>query len=563
VDVQVLSPDVASRIAAGEVIERPASVVKELVENALDAGASRIDIECRAGGVEFICVADDGAGIPASQAELAFERHATSKIRTLDDLANVSSLGFRGEALPSIAAVADVELSTRPVGQEAGIFVYLHAGKVAHRESRPRAVGTTVAVRRLFMHVPARLKFLKSEGTENSHSAQVVTQYALAYPSVAFSLMLEDRLALRSPGNGALRDVVAGIYGIDVARSLVPVELSADGIRVSGLAGPASLSRSGRRHQSTFVNRRWVRSPLLQRAIEEAYRGLLLGDRNPVAFIDISLPASLVDVNVHPSKAQVKFADEQRVFRCVRDAVAAAVRNTPVATPAWHVMQSPREVTPTMRTVAETGPLPFSSPAPTIATTGTDMLPPLRVLGQVRATYILAEGPDGLYVIDQHAAHERVVYDRLSQRRGDTTPDVQGLLEPVTIELSPVESVTISHLMDDLRRLGFDLEPFGDRSYLLRSIPAPLAGVDAEGALHRILQDMGTETAAKRSRDRLTESVACHASVRAGQQLSREEMYELIKSLERTTQPRTCPHGRPTVIVFDSPCLERLFARRV
>jgi len=560
VTVQVLAPDIASRIAAGEVVERPASVVKELVENALDAGATRIDIECRAGGVDFICVADDGSGIPSGEAELAFERHATSKIRTLDDLVQVSSLGFRGEALPSIAAVADVEISTRASDEELGTYLYLHAGRIATREARPRAPGTTVAVRRLFRHFPARLKFLKSEGTENSHSAQVVTQYALACPSVSFSLMLESRLALRSPGGGTLRDVVAGIYGVELARSLVPVELTSDDVRIRGLAGPASLTRSGRTHQSTFVNHRWVRSPLLQRAIEDAYRGLLPDGRNPVAFIDIRMPMGFVDVNVHPSKAQVKFADEQRVFRCVRDAVREAVNTTPVATPAHHVSGASYGSIQPMWTIAEQGPAaPFTTSPPGAPSEGSQTLPPLRILGQVQATYIVAEGPDGLYVIDQHAAHERIVYDRLAQRAEGAT-NVQGLLEPVTMDFTPAENSVLSQLLDGLRELGFDLEAFGGQSHILRSVPAPLAGRDAAAALQRIVQDMSGESS--RGHDRLLESVACHSAVRAGQQLTFEEMRELVRQLERTDRPRTCPHGRPTVIVLDTAHLERLFARR-
>ena len=561
-DVRVLSPDISSRIAAGEVVERPASVVKELVENALDAGATRIDIECRSGGIDFICVADDGSGIPSHQAELAFERHATSKIRTLDDLVNVGSLGFRGEALPSIAAVSDVELSSKAREESLGTYLYIHAGRVTHSELRPRASGTTIAVRRLFKHFPARLKFLKSQGTENSHNAQVVTQYALAYPGVAFSLLLEDKRALRTPGSGTLRDVVAGIYGLEMARALIPIESSADGVRITGLAGPASLSRSGRNHQSTFVNHRWVRSPLLQRAIEEAYKGLLPDGRNAVAFIDIEMPPNLVDVNVHPSKAQVKFADEQRIFRSVRDALNSAVREGPVAAPAHLVSPPASAFSQSMWSVSESAPFAQSyAPGPSTSSQGSKGLPPLRILGQVRTTYIVAEGPDGLYIIDQHAAHERVVYDRLSQQRAGAKPEVQGLLEPLTIEFTPAESTTLANLLPGLNELGFQMEPFGGHSYLLRSVPAPLAEMNAEDAMRRIIQDMRSE-AARAGRDRLLESVACHSAVRAGQPLSFEEMRELVRQLEQTYEPRTCPHGRPTVIVLDSPHLERLFARR-
>ena len=561
-DLHVLPPDVASRIAAGEVVERPSSVVKELVENSLDAGASKIDIECRQGGVDLICIADNGSGIPASQVELAFQRYATSKIGSIDDLVNVRSLGFRGEALPSIAAVADVEVSTRAAGEELGSYVYLHGGTVAQSEGRPRAGGTTIAVRRLFRHFPARLKFLKSEGTENGHSALVVSQYALAFPLVSFSLLLEGRLALRSPGSGDVRDVVAQLYGSELARAMVPVELSADSLTVTGLIAPASLSRAGRGHQSTFVNHRWVRSPLLQRAIDEAYRGLLPEGRHAIAVLDVQLPADRVDVNVHPSKAQVKFADEQSLFRYVRDAVSAALGKTRIASEAQHLAAPWGAARQTAWSVSEPEP-PVSSfgTFSTALSTGSVSLPPLRILGQVLTTYIVAEGPDGMYVIDQHAAHERVVYDRLLEQHRAHSPEVQGLLEPLTIMLSPAEDAVLSSLADELATLGFALEPFGERTHLLRSIPSSLAGSDVTATLRGILQDL-SQGGQGETFERLAESVACHSSVRAGQQLTPEEMRRLVQQLEECAQPRTCPHGRPTVVRFGVGQIEKLFGRR-
>jgi len=562
VELHVLPPDVASRIAAGAVVERPASVVKELVENSLDARASKIDIECRRGGIDLICVADNGSGIPASQVELAFQRYATSKIGSIDDLVNVQSLGFRGEALPSIAAVADVEVSTRTAGEELGSYVYLHGGTVAQSEGRPRASGTTIAVRRLFRHFPARLKFLRSEGTENSHSALVVSQYALAFPLVSFSLLLEGRLALRSPGSGEARDVVAQLYGSELARAMVPLELSADSLVITGLVAPASLSRAGRGHQSTFVNHRWVHSPLLQRAIDEAYRGLLPEGRHAIAVLDIQLPADRVDVNVHPSKAQVKFADEQSMFRYVRAAVSAALGKTRIASEAQHLAAPGAAVGQTAWSVSEPEPLlsPFGTPS-LAPTTGSASLPPLRILGQVLTTYIVAEGPDGMYVIDQHAAHERVVYERLLEQRGAHSPEVQGLLEPLTIELSPTEDAVLSGLADALATLGFALEPFGERTLLLRSIPASLADSDAAATLRGILQDLSQGVQGD-TFERLAVSVACHAAVRGGQQLTPEEMRQLVRQLEECAQPRTCPHGRPTIVHFSVGQLEKLFGRR-
>ena len=561
-ELHVLPPDVVSRIAAGEVVERPASVVKELVENALDAGALKIDVECRGGGVELIVVADDGCGMPSSLVSLAFVRHATSKIGSLDDLVHVGTLGFRGEALPSVAAVADVELSTRSGDEDLGTYVYLHGGTIAQHEGRPRARGTTIAVRRLFRHLPARLKFLKSEGTENSHCAQIVTQYALANPLVAFSLLLEDRVALRTPGSGNLRDVMAQLYGTEVARALVDASYRADTIAVTGLVAPAALSRAGRGHQSTFVNRRWVRSPLLQRAIEEGYRGLLPDGRNAIAVLNIDIPPELVDVNVHPSKAQEKFADEHALFRSVKEAVAGALAQTRVAAEVQHVTFPTGQAQQGRWSVGESeASVEFTPISSSSSSSGSPLLPPLRILGQVSTTYIAAEGPDGLYLVDQHAAHERVVYDRLVEQQRQGTPEIQGLLEPVTMEFSPTESAILSGLLETLTGLGFSLEPFGGHSYLLRAVPSTMDVADVSARVRDIVHDL-SQGPRNDVRSRALEAVACHAAVRAGKQLTHEEMRELVSQLEKTSQPRTCPHGRPTVLHFSQPQLEKLFSRR-
>jgi len=563
-ELHVLPPGVAARIAAGEVVERPASVVKELVENAIDAGATKIDIVCRGGGVEYICVADNGSGIPFAHVELAFERHATSKIDSLEDLAVVQTLGFRGEALPSIAAVADVELSTRFADEALGATLSLHGDRIVQRERQPRSRGTTIAVRRLFHHLPARLKFLKSESTENSHNARVVSQYALAHPSIAFSLLLEDRLALRSPGSGNLRDVVAQLYGAEVARAMLPVEHRVDSLTVTGLVAPASLSRAGRGHQSTFVNHRWILSPLLQKAIEEAYRGMLQEGRNSIAVLSILLPPGELDVNVHPSKAQVKFANEQVVFRAVRDAVKAALSSAATATSAEHRYASSPEGQQAGWAIAEPEPqvagstFASATPAPPASAT----LPPLRILGQVLSTYVVAEGRDGLYLIDLHAAHERVVFESLLAQQQTQRPESQGLLAPLTLDASPAEDATLAGLLDPLAEFGFTLEHFGDRTYLLRAVPAALAGADPVATLRDVLQELATDSRGS-TLERLAASVACHSAVRGGQQLTPAEMRQLVQQLESCTQPRTCPHGRPTVIHFSTGHLERLFGRRL
>ena len=561
-ELHVLPSDVVSRIAAGEVVERPASIVKELVENALDAGALKIDVECRRGGVELIVVADDGCGIPSPLVPLAFARHATSKIASFDDLVHVGTLGFRGEALPSIAAVADVEVSSRSGDEDLGSYVYLHGGYIAQQESKPRSRGTTIAVRRLFRQLPARLKFLKSEGTENSHCAQIVTQYALANPLVAFSLMLEDRVTLRTSGSGDLRDVMAQLYGTAVARALVEARYSSDTVTVTGLVAPASLSRAGRGHQSTFVNRRWVRSPLLQRAIEEGYRGLLPDGRNAIAVLNIDMPPELVDVNVHPSKAQVKFADEHLLFRSVKDAVATALSRTHIASEAEHVTFPSGPAQQSRWSVAESAPAEeFTPAAQGTPGSGSPLLPPLRILGQILATYIVAEGPDGLYLIDQHAAHERIVYDRLVEQQQRGEPETQGLLEPVSIEFTPTESAILSGLLDTLAGLGLSLESFGGHSYLLRTVPAAMDIVDIAGQVREIVNDL-SQGPRHDIQGRALETVACHAAVRAGKQLTHDEMRGLVRQLEQTAQPRTCPHGRPTILHLAQVQLEKLFSRR-
>jgi DNA mismatch repair protein MutL len=554
--IRTLTPDVVSKIAAGEVIDRPASVVKELIENSLDAAATQIAVEVRAGGTQLIKVSDNGAGIAAVDLELAFQRHATSKISDLEDLSRISSLGFRGEALASITAVADVEVLTQTFSEPTGNYLSLQQGAITRREGRARPRGTTVTVSRLFRYFPARLKFLKSPGTEGGHIAHLVSQYALAFPEVKFSLILDGRSSLRTTGGGDLRAVVSEVYGPELAQRMIQLEHKGCLAEVSGLISPPTVTRSTRNYLSFFVNRRWVRSPLLTRATAEGYRGLLSDGQHPVAVIGVSVPPQEVDVNVHPAKAQVKFCNEQGVFSDVRKAVEAALARTPVAA-------SPRA------TPLSPGPAPRQSPpmimdnepAFAVAQLPTMELPILRVLGQVANTYVIAEGPDGLYLIDQHAAHERILYDRVLGQRSRQDVEVQGLLQPVTIELSPGEEETLRCNMDLLSEFGFAIEPFGNRSYLIRAVPAVMTEADIIEAVTVLLDSLSSRESPDRWANKIAESLACHGSIRAGQQLSTEEMRELIKQLEQTAQPRTCPHGRSTMIHLSTHRLEKEFGR--
>jgi DNA mismatch repair protein MutL len=553
--IRVLPTEIVSKIAAGEVIERPASVVKELIENSLDAGATQITIEAQDGGVEMMKVSDNGAGIASSELELAFHRHATSKIGNLEDLEEISSLGFRGEALPSIAAVAEVEILTKPASDSVGSYMHLTKGEVVRKENRARPQGTTVTIHRLFRYVPARLKFLKSQNTENGHIAHLVSQYALAFPDVRFGLILDRRQSLRTTGNGDLRDVVNELYGPEVAQRMLEVEQKEDHAGVTGLTSPPALTRSNRNYLSFFVNRRWVHSPLLARATQDAYHGLLMDGQHPLAVLNISLPAQELDVNVHPTKAQIKFRCEQIVFRSVQKAIEQVLDRTPIASSRSVPFSSSSQQWQRPRMITDNEPTFIISQLPTLE------LPVLRILGQLANTYIVAEGPDGLYLIDHHAAHERILHDRILAQWSQKEVEVQGLLEPITIEFSPREEETLRDGGQFLAELGFAIEPFGNRSYLIRTIPALMAGSNIIEIVTGLIGTLANREGPTRMEEKIAESLACHGAIRAGQQLSNEEMRELVKQLEQTKQPRTCPHGRPTMIHLSARQLEKEFGR--
>ena len=562
--IRVLDPQIVSRIAAGEVIERPASVVKELVENSLDAGASQISIEVRGGGVSLIKATDNGSGIPEGEVELAFGRYATSKIGSLNDLESISSLGFRGEALPSIAAVAQVDIITCVAGKSVGTYLGLKDGAIENKGSQGHPQGTTVTVRNLFRRVPARLKFLKSPTTENSHVANVVSQYALAFPEVKFTLFIDGRVALRTPGSGQLIDSVIEVYGVEIAQNML--EIKNDGkwengtvyLGITGTIGSPAVSRSNRGYLSFFINRRWVNSRLLAWAVEEAYHGLLPQGKHPIAVINISLPHQEVDVNVHPTKTEVKFQNEHRVFGTVQKAVRRAlIELMPVpqigATATAYVSTpEPRQAVLTSPSASLTG-LPSVAPQTPMVS-----LPPLRLLGQLLSSYIIAEGHDGLYLIDQHAAHERILFEKIKLQRSRQEIEVQGLLEPVPFEVNPKEEEVLKSHYQKLAEFGFSIEPFGDRTYLVRAVPLLLYNKDWAGMMRQLLDSLSggdwAETVAK--------SIACHSAVRAGQTLTDDEMGELVRQLEQVAVPHTCPHGRPTMIRLSLGQLERDFGRR-
>ncbi len=542
--IGVLAPEIISRIAAGEVVERPASVVKELVENALDAGATQINVESQGGGISLIRVIDNGSGIPADQVELAFHRYATSKIGTLTDLENISTLGFRGEALPSIAAVADVEILTKSEGDTVGIYLYFKNGNVMKREKRSRTRGTTITVRHLFRNFPARLKFLKSATTENGHIANLLSQYALAFPEVKFNLVIDGRLNLSTPGNGNLRDVIAEVYGVEVAQQMLELEKTEQVPSVAGLISSGSLARSSRSYLSFFVNRRWVRSGLLARAVEDAYRDTLTTGRYPIVVLNVFLAPQDIDVNVHPAKTEVKFRNSQTVYALVQKSIANALARAPL---------------PKVKTASTSLEMAVSLWATQADKSGP--LPILRVIGQLASSYIMAEGPEGLYLIDQHAAHERILFEKILVQRSQQQIEIQGLLEPVNIELSPKHEEILKTRGEFLSQFGFILEPFGMRNYLLRAVPRLMKDTDLAETVRAVLDSLITDEEPHYREKNIARSLACHAAIKAGQSLTADEMRELIRQLELTTQPQTCPHGRPTMIHLSSHQLEKEFGR--
>ncbi len=541
-EIRVLSPEVAARIAAGEVIERPASVVKELIENALDAGATAIQIEIQEGGFAWIRVADNGSGIPRDQAPLALARFATSKIRTAEDLSRVRTLGFRGEALPSIAAVARVEILTRTAGETEGTRLIAEEGRLTVQPAAS-PVGTAVTVRDLFYNTPARRRFLKSPLRETERVRETVFRYALGYPRVAFRLVIDGREALIAPPGTSL-ERAAQIWGREVADELIPISWEAADLRIHGLISRPTLGRASRAFQHFYVNGRPVRSGLLAVALERPYAGRLPAGRYPLAILHIELPPAFVDVNVHPQKAEVRFSQERSVYWGVSQAVEAALAGFPrseEAAIAWPLEVAP----PPARPLAEPSP-EYGRPSR------------WRALGQLLQSYILAQSDEGLIVVDQHAAHEQVLFERL-WAGGAASP----LPSPEVLPLSAREAEHLEAELETLRSLGFDLEPFGGNTFVVRAIPAPLAGQPVSALFDAVLE----EAAALRRgsgdpRERIAMRLACTAAVKAGDGLSPAEMQALLDALQEAWSPSTCPHGRPAWFLLSREEIERRFLRR-
>jgi DNA mismatch repair protein MutL len=461
---------------------------------------------------------------------------------------------------------------TRGEHEMAGTFVSVKDGAIQQRAKRGSPPGTAVTVRGLFRSVPARLKFLKSTATENGHISQLITQYGLAFPEVRFSLTVDGRTVFRTTGSGSLREVLGTVFGAENSRAMLQVGTDDEGDdplapAVAGFVSPPSLNRATRGYLSFFVNRRWVQSRMLAYALEQAYEGLLMTGRHPLAVINIQLPPRDVDVNVHPSKIEVKFRSEREIFGAVHEAVRATlIAHAPVPTIEMTQRHQPSAALFVERlfapedTAAPDQPQLTDEAAPETEP-ATSSLPILRLMGQVANTYIVAEGPDGMYIIDQHAAHERVLYEKIREQRQRSSVEVQGMLQPVPVELTVRQQELLESNADVLSAYGFGLEHFGERTYLVRSVPSLLAGGNAAQAVTEILDSLGEEVRTDRE-DRVAVSLACHSAALAGKSLSHGEMQELIGQLEEASQPRTCPHGRPTMIHLSAAQLEKGFGRR-
>jgi len=671
--IHVLSETVANQIAAGEVVERPASVVKEMLENALDAGATRIKISVEAGGKKLIQITDNGCGMVRDDAMLAFERHATSKIKNAEDLLSIATLGFRGEALPSIASVSRLRLETRAEEESAGTVVEINGGKIARVEEAGLPLGTSITVRDLFFNTPARKKFLKAESTELSHIASLVTHYALAHPEKHFELHSAANAMLVAPPVAGYSQRVYQVFGKETLDQLIPVasrqalervglpqpppwrrkEVEEDGevaekdrsyenpgeMRVHGFVSKPEIQKLNRNSIFVFVNGRTIRDRLIQHALTEAYRNIIPPTVYPVVLLFLELPAGEVDVNVHPSKTEVRFRQQSVMHDFVRDSVRAALMKarpvpqfvtemhahatastsltpgamTPGLTPgAWEpafvvasVADAQADVPAQSYDPADSGGFSLQAPMPppisqrfqfeggiaveanaaVSLARGADAVPDngcapaldvgeeeptlsalgtLKPLGQIRNSFILAVNEDGLWIVDQHVAHERVLFERILKQRGAQKVESQRLLMPIVLELSPAQQAVFSEIADELQHNGFEAEPFGARSVAVKVAPAGVDASAVEHMLHELLDQFSREEQSlnlEKIRARIAASIACHAAIKVNMPLEQNKMEWLLAELAKTDHPMACPHGRPVVLRYSVKDIQKAFKR--
>jgi DNA mismatch repair protein MutL len=586
--IRVLADHVANQIAAGEVVERPASVAKELVENSIDAGATRITIEIEAGGRRLLKVSDDGEGMVRDDAVLAFERHATSKIRSSEDLSAIGTLGFRGEALASIASVAKIELTTCTEGASSASRVTIDGGRMRNVKDAAHPRGTTITVRDLFFNVPARRKFLRSEATETFHLTNLVTHYALAHPEIAFTFVNNGREVVRASPAKDLRERAYQIFGGEFLENLLEVNGGhGDVARVTGFVSAPRDRRTSRDSQYLFVNRRFVRDRMIGRSLSEGYRSILPHGVYPAALLFIETPLEEVDVNVHPAKTEVRFRRSAAVADAVREAVRNALASATYARPQERAMPAyvnapfippppapeppapapqPRieyvppsgdEIARDVAAMIQTRPAQSVIPPVPSAEKFTREVEPesfssnIRPLGQLDESFIIATDDEGLLLIDQHVAHERVLFDKYRALESERRTDAQQLLVPETFDLSPAQSAVFDQLAPELENYGFELMRLSGRTVAIRATPADLPASEARNMLSELLDTVDPEKksgARETMRDEIAASLACHAAIKVNMPLAPEKMRWLIDRLLQTSSPTTCPHGRPIIL---------------
>ncbi len=573
--IRILPDSLVNLIAAGEVIERPASVVKELVENAIDAGASRIEVGIRGGGIQEISVRDNGHGMEQEELALAFMRHATSKIAEEADLHNIRSLGFRGEALPSIAAVSRVEVRTA-AKEGAGSRMVIEGGQVTEVGSWACPVGTEIRVKDIFFNTPARRKFLKSQATEANHIYETVTRLALSRPEISFSLFNEKRQVFKTPGNGKLEDTVAAVYGIDYLDKMVRVEEMGGEIGLWGLVSRPDFVRASRRDQVFIVNRRVVKSPLLFKALDEAYRGLLVSREFPAAVLFVHVPANAVDVNVHPQKAEVKFADEKSVFELVRRAVRLSLippQGLPVPSQPDYRQEFDAKQTevsressgssvpyrPVIRTEYLIPPSDGEWVAEPQAGLAKKLSGEFTVLGQWLDSYVIVAAGDELWIVDQHAAHERILYERLQKQGGPE--DTQPLVMPVDFSLAGTKMEAFESYRGTLQRYGFDVDVMDHNTIVVRSAPSSVLGREAE-TVEKIIEILAQgENESAVQNENIWALMACKGAIKAGTRLPQQEMEWLLREWLSCDDYHHCPHGRPVFTALSTREVEKKLKR--
>ena len=633
--IRILADVVANQIAAGEVVERPASVVKELLENALDANATRIRIEVEAGGRKLIRITDNGHGMVKDDALLAFERHATSKLRTSDDLLSIATLGFRGEALPSIASVARVQLETRVAEEPAGTLVEIAGGNILRVEEAGLPIGTTLTIRDLFFNTPARRKFLKSEPTELSHIAALVTHYALAHPTKHFELHSSTQALLIAPAVTSAADRLFQIFGKETSTLMLPTAAELDFaraglpepppwkreedytppdpgyLRITGFVSKPELQKLNRNSAYVFVNQRLIRDKLILHALTEAYRNIIPPTSFPVVLLFLEMPAQEVDVNVHPAKTEVRFRQPGFVHDFVRDTVRTTLMQArPAASFATALTTGPHG--PESSLLLDVSPLPDGPTSPVFQPTSDpnpdpndtttfnleapltpespgrltfpeasipvgydedagpnenetlNALATLKPLGQLRDSFILAVNDEGLWIVDQHVAHERVLFEKILRARDTESVQRQRLLMPVLIDLLPAQMVTFARLAEELDRNGFEAEPFGPRTLAIKAAPVGLEGKELERMLEEVLavpdREQQAENAETRRR-RIAASIACHAAIKINMPLDMAKIDWLLAELGKTEHPTSCPHGRPIALRYSHKDIQKAFQR--